>query len=50
LEAAFEIGMRGLRRDPYYLLRSAPSFVEGEIPCDGTTIDREGTAPTYFLA
>lgn len=50
LEAALEVGMRGLRHDPYYLLRNAPSFVEGEIPWDGTTIDREGTPPTYFLA
>jgi hypothetical protein len=50
MPAAFEIGMRGLRRDPYYLLREAPSFVIGDIPCDGTTIEREGAPPTalYF--
>ena len=49
MEAAFEAGMKGLRRDPYYLLRKAPSFVDGEIPCDGRTIEREGVAPQYFL-
>ncbi|HBQ37458.1 MAG TPA: hypothetical protein DD714_00340 [Candidatus Omnitrophica bacterium] len=49
LEAAFEVGMQGLRRDPYYLLQQPPSFVTGEIPCDGTTIQREGTTPKYFL-
>ena len=49
LEAAFELGMRGLGGDPYYLLRSIPSFVDGEIPCDGSTIEREGIAPCYFL-
>lgn len=50
MPAVFDIGMRGLRRDPYYLLREAPSFVIGEIPCDGTTIEREGAPPTalYF--
>lgn len=50
LEAAFEIGMRGLRQDPYYLLHGRPTFVEGEMPCDGTTIQREGAPPRYFLA
>jgi hypothetical protein len=50
LEAAFEVGMRGLSADPYYLLRTTPSFVDGEIPCDGTTIEREGKPPRYFLA
>lgn len=50
LEAAFEVGMKGLRRDPYYLLQNVPIFVDGEIPCDGTTISREGMAPRYFLA
>lgn len=50
LEAAFEIGMRGLRQDPYYLLHGPPTFVDGEMPCDGTTIEREGSAPRYFLA
>lgn len=49
MEAAFDVGMRGLRRDPYYLLRRAPSFVEGRIPCDGITITREQSAPRYFL-
>lgn len=50
LEAAFEVGMKGLRRDPYYLLDKPPSFTDGEIPCDGITIDREGKPPQYFLA
>jgi hypothetical protein len=50
LEAAFETGIRELRKDPYYLLQKPPSFVEGEMPCDGTTIQREGNAPRYFLA
>lgn len=50
LEAAFDVGINGLRRDPYYLLEKPPSFVEGKIPCDGLTIQREGTAPRYFLA
>ena len=49
LEAAFEVAMQGLRKDPYYLLAAPPAFVPGEIPCDGTTIQREGTAPKYFL-
>ena len=49
-DAIFTIGMKGLRRDPYYLLRTEPQFVEGEIPCDGTTIQREKVAPRFFLA
>jgi len=50
MKSAFEIGMKGLRLDPYYLLATAPSFVQGVMPFDGTTIEREGTAPKYFLA
>jgi hypothetical protein len=50
LEAAFEVGIRELQKNPYYLLQKPPSFVEGEMPCDGTTIQREGNAPRYFLA
>lgn len=50
MEAAFEVGLKGLRHDPYYLLQVAPSFVDGEAPVDGTTIGREGVAPQYFLS
>jgi len=50
MEAAFEVGMKGLRNDPYYLLQNPPLFVNGEIPWDGSTIEREKTAPQYFLA
>ena len=50
MESAFQIGMRGLRQDPYYFLKEPPSFVDGEIPCDGVTIERETEAPRYFLA
>lgn len=49
LEVAYDVAMRGLRRDPYYLLQQPPSFVAGEMPCDGATIEREGTAPKYLL-
>lgn len=48
MEAVFEICMRGLRQDSYYLLQREPTFVEGEIPCDGTTAGREGIVPSYF--
>lgn len=49
MSAAFETGMRGLRSDPYYLLRGTPTFVEGEIPLDGITAGREAVLPRYFL-
>lgn len=50
MEAAMEVAMKGLRRDPWYLLRKPPAFVEGQIPCDGITIPREKVLPTaqYF--
>ena len=48
MDAVFEAGMRGLRKDFYYLLKRSPSFVEGEIPCDGTTRRREEFLPDYF--
>ena len=44
-----EVLMKRLRHDPYYLLRDVPTFVDGQIPLDGTTIQREGAAPNYFL-
>jgi len=50
MKAAFEVGMHGLRQDPYYFLQKYPAFLAGEIPCDGTTIEREQIAPKYFLA
>lgn len=46
--AAFEVCMNGLKADPYYLLKQPPSFVEGEIPCDGRTSGREGAVPSFF--
>ncbi len=49
MQDAFEIAMKGLRKDIYYLLQSVPTFREGEPPLDGTTIRREKTAPRYFL-
>jgi aminoglycoside N3'-acetyltransferase len=49
MSAVLEVLMKGLRQDPYFLLESVPTFVEGEIPLDGTTIQREGSAPNYFL-
>lgn len=49
LQAALEVGIKGLRKDPYYLLKENPSFVFGEIPCDGITIEREERVPRYFL-
>lgn len=49
MEAVSEAVLRGLRLDPYFLLHEIPSFVDGEIPCDGTTIQRDGSAPNYFL-
>jgi len=48
LPRVFEICMEGLRRDPYYLLRQPPSFVDGEIPCDGITSGREEPVPSYY--
>ncbi len=47
MEAVFEVCMRGLRKDPYYLLERTPSFVEGEIPLDGTTRGR-AVVPSYY--
>lgn len=49
MEAVFETVLEGLLKDPYFLLRDVPSFVEGEIPCDGTTIQRDGATPNYYL-
>jgi aminoglycoside 3-N-acetyltransferase len=49
MESAFEVAMRGLRADPFYLLARPPAFVAGEIPLDGTTAGREATVPRYFL-
>ncbi|MDA1129816.1 MAG: AAC(3) family N-acetyltransferase [Chloroflexi bacterium] len=49
MESVFETVLKGLRHDPYYLLRDVPTFVDGQIPLDGTTIQREGAAPNYFL-
>lgn len=49
LASALEVGIKGLREEPYYLLEKPPAFVPGEMPCDGTTIEREGAAPRYFL-
>lgn len=49
MEAVFESLMKGFRQDPYYLLKDPPSFIDGEIPCDGTTIQREGAAPNYYI-
>ncbi len=48
LQQVFEICMQGLRRDPYYLLEQPPSFVDGEIPCDGITNGREEPVPSYY--
>ncbi len=50
MQAVFEFGMQGLRRDPYYLLQEEPAFIPGEMPCDGLTIDREAEVPRYFLS
>jgi aminoglycoside N3'-acetyltransferase len=49
MEAVHDTVLRGLRKNPYYLLRDAPTFVDGQIPLDGTTIQREGAAPNYYL-
>jgi aminoglycoside N3'-acetyltransferase len=49
MDAVHETVLKGLREDRYYLLSNTPSFVDGEIPCDGTTIQRDGEAPNYFL-
>ena len=46
---AEEIPLNIQWNDPYYLLERAPSFVKGEIPCDGTTIEREKAEPRYLL-
>lgn len=48
MTAVLEVLIKGLRQDPYFLLESVPTFVEGDIPLDGTTIQREGSAPNYF--
>ncbi len=50
MEAAFEVGMRRLAEDAYYLLQKPPAFAEGRIPCDGRTSEREAAVPRYFLA
>lgn len=48
MDDVFEACMRGLRNDSYYLLQKAPCFIEGQIPCDGTTSRREESIPNYF--
>ena len=48
LEVVFDVCLRGLKRDPYYLLQKPPAFVEGEMPCDGITAGREEAIPSYF--
>ena len=48
MEAVFKACMDGLRRDPYYLLKEPPRFIDGEMPCDGVTRGREGFMPSYF--
>lgn len=48
MEAVLETCAKGLGRDSYYLLKRKPSFIEGEVPCDGITAGREGKIPSYF--
>lgn len=48
LQHVFDICMQGLRQDPYYLLQQPPTFVDGEIPCDGITSGREEPVPSYY--
>jgi len=36
-EAAFQIGIDCLIRDPYFFLNSPPKFIAGKIPIDGVT-------------
>lgn len=51
IEAALDVGMKGLaRRNAYYLLQKSPTFVEGQIPCDGLTTQRKRAIPRCFLA
>lgn len=48
LASVYEVCLKGLKADPYYLLKEPPTFKEGEIPIDGLTKDREGLIPSYY--
>jgi len=48
MDAVVDVCMKGFKRDPYYLLEQPPVFVEGEIPCDGVTAQREDPRRSYF--
>ena len=37
-----DIAVKGLREDPYYLLKGKPNFVYGQLPFDGPTANRDG--------
>lgn len=48
MEAVYRVALAGLRFDPYYLLKEPPTFMPGEIPLDGVTVNREEPVPSYF--
>jgi len=47
-EVVFDVCMKGLKQDPYFLLENSPTFIEGEVPCDGITAGREEAQRSYF--
>lgn len=44
----FRVCMQGLKRDPYYLLKHPPRFVQGRIPWDGPSIRQEAGPPKGY--
>jgi hypothetical protein len=49
MQEVFELCMKELRKDPYYLLKRPPRFIPGRIPCDGPSIlQEEGQPQGYY--
>lgn len=45
----FDVCMKKLRRDPYYLLKKPPLFVPGQIPTDGPSARKETVPPAGYF-
>lgn len=49
MEAVFRAAVEGLRKDTYYLLEKAPTFVPGQIPLEGASAQRETAPPAGYF-
>jgi len=49
MEAVFSACLEGLRQDIYYLLEKPPAFVEGRIPTEGISAQRETAPPAGYF-